>query len=252
MFGTAALLSLLLPNLKPADAMRKHLKVILADTGIELKRNWQAITSQPKLYAPIMYLTLVQAVLGTILTLAPALALALLAAPLTDVSQFLIIPAGLGMVTGVVLIGFFNRWWSKEKLVRGSSLIMAISFLVLGLVGRFHIFSSLAGNQELVAVRWFVAALVLTLGLVNAVLSTSAQTILQENTSEDTRGKVFGALNMLLNIASTLPVLLAATLADRFGVTTVLIVLGGFLTVAVLALAAFSLRQTKALTRSSN
>jgi MFS family permease len=60
----------------------------------------------------------------------------------------------------------------------------------------------------------------------NGLISIAAQTLLQENTTDETRGKVFGALNMMVNIAATLPILFAGILADLIGVTRVITVLG--------------------------
>jgi len=71
-----------------------------------------------------------------------------------------------------------------------------------------------------------VAGLVLILGFMNAVVSAASQTILQENTTEATRGKVFGALNMMVNIAATLPIFFAGILADLTSVNAVITGLG--------------------------
>jgi hypothetical protein len=50
--------------------------------------------------------------------------------------------------------------------------------------------------------------------------------VLQENTTEAARGKVFGALNMLINIAATLPIFFAGILADLTSVNAVVTTLG--------------------------
>jgi MFS family permease len=71
-----------------------------------------------------------------------------------------------------------------------------------------------------------VAVLVLILGFTNALVSAAAQTILQENTTDASRGKVFGALNMMINIAATLPIFFAGILADLTSVTMVISWLG--------------------------
>jgi MFS family permease len=74
-----------------------------------------------------------------------------------------------------------------------------------------------------------VAPLVFVLGFMNAVVSVAAQTILQENTTDTNRGKVFGALGMMINIAATLPIFFAGILADLFGVAAVVTTLGASL-----------------------
>jgi hypothetical protein len=54
--------------------------------------------------------------------------------------------------------------------------------------------------------------------------------MLQEHTTDATRGKVFGALNMMVNIAATLPILFAGILADLTSVTKVIMAIGLLLT----------------------
>ena len=75
-------------------------------------------------------------------------------------------------------------------------------------------------------IGYIVAALVFALGMLNAIISTTAQTVLQENSAEEVRGKVFGSLNMFINLASTLPILLTGVLADLLNVSTVVAVMG--------------------------
>ncbi len=231
MFAAASLLSIGLPSLKPSSWLTQSITEIFAKTWHELNTNTRMIFSTPKLYFPILQLATVQAVLGTILTLAPAIAMTVLGAQLTDVSQYLIVPAGLGMVVGVIGVGFVTRiLHEKLKIVRYSAFATALILLALGLSTEFHFLGLGYGTPTVLIAQLTVAVIVLALGAGNAILSTTAQTILQENTTDAERGKVFGSLNMVMNIASTLPVLIAATLADAFGVAKILVFLGLALT----------------------
>ena len=65
-----------------------------------------------------------------------------------------------------------------------------------------------------------------------ALLAIPAQTTIQEDTPEAMRGKVFGLQNNLINIALSLPLVLAGTVVSRYGLLPVLWAL------AALALAA--------------
>ncbi|MFY8148309.1 MAG: MFS transporter, partial [Prochlorococcaceae cyanobacterium] len=58
------------------------------------------------------------------------------------------------------------------------------------------------------------------------------QTTIQEDTPEAMRGKVFGLQNNLINIALSLPLVLAGTVVSRYGL---LPVLWGLAAVALLA-----------------
>jgi MFS family permease len=64
------------------------------------------------------------------------------------------------------------------------------------------------------------------------------QTVLQENTPESSRGKVFSVLGVAISAFSLIPILLSGLLADIFGVTPIFIGLG----VVVILTGLFGLR----------
>jgi MFS family permease len=106
--------------------------------------------------------------------------------------------------------------------------IAALALLLLGLVNRLH------GAAAQYQIGLLVAPLVFTLGFMNAIVSVAAQTVLQEHTTESTRGKVFGALGMMINIAATLPIFFAGILADIFGVPAVIFTIASALLIFAL------------------
>jgi MFS family permease len=227
----AALADLLLPTMK---AIRIRHRLTLRE---EVKRVWGEISSNldtirksHRLYFPIMQLTITQSVVGIVLALAPALSLALLRTKLTNSSHVLLIPAGIGLVAGVILINSLIVKYSTARVVAISMLIASLGLTALGLAGQIYRIHSASINS----VSTIVAILVFSLGLFNAMISAAAQTMLQEATTDQTRGKVFGALGMMINIAATLPVFFAGILADVFTVTKVLSVLGFGLTLFAL------------------
>jgi MFS family permease len=69
-----------------------------------------------------------------------------------------------------------------------------------------------------------VVALAFFAGISYAAVAIPAQTQLQEDLPEDVRGRVFGVLNMLVSVASFLPILVVGPIADLFGTTIVLVV----------------------------
>jgi MFS family permease len=79
-----------------------------------------------------------------------------------------------------------------------------------------------------------VAVVVFMLGALNAVISSTAQTLLQEKSSEASRGKIFGSLNMFINIAATLPILVSGALASVLSVTEVIMAIGSCVVVYAL------------------
>jgi MFS family permease len=205
-------------------------------THDEVLRNWRTIRANHNLSFPILQLTITQATLGIMLALAPALSVAVLHAPIQDSSHYLVIPAGIGMVLGVVSVGRLTKRWAKIRLIAVGMILGAGALTLLGLSSFLHnAFAEAAesGPGPVVSIGLIVASIILVLGFLNALISAAAQTVLQENTTEASRGKVFGALNMLVNIAATLPIFFAGILADLTSVNTVI----GFLGIVLLGFA---------------
>jgi predicted MFS family arabinose efflux permease len=132
---------------------------------------------------------------------------------LSGASEVLIVPAGIGMVGGAIAIGQFLKDKNKARMIEIGLLLAATCLFTLGMIKK------LPQNN----ISLLVASLVLTLGFANALVSVSAQTLLQLNSTEETRGKIFGALNMMVNIAATIPVMLAGVTADLVSPLSVLI-----------------------------
>lgn len=212
MLLVAGLLTLGLPDLKAEQPVKLRLRRLWHYTQVELKRNWHAISTTHHLNFPITQLTIGQAVLSVIIALAPALALNILGLPLSDSSHYLILPAGAGLVTGVVMAGRLTSW-GKTKMIAISLPLAATLLLSVGLVGA-HLADdpnrhAIAGSTGLM-----IAVLVFGLGFCNALVSVAAQTMLQEHINSNERGRVFGVLGLFMNLAATVPVFIVGILAD--------------------------------------
>jgi MFS family permease len=229
MFALAGVLVTLLPNIHVKESSIMPFWRIVRYTGHELRANWRLIRSTHNLSFPILQLTITQSILGVILALAPALSLAILGVPIQNASHYLIFPAGIGMVLGVMMIGRLTMRVSRIRLIAAGLVIAAVALVLLGLANRLHDSGGGSAFLSHYQIGLLVAPIVLILGFMNAVVSVAAQTVLQEHTDESSRGKVFGALGMMVNIASTLPILFAGILADLTSVQSVVAALGSML-----------------------
>lgn len=64
------------------------------------------------------------------------------------------------------------------------------------------------------------------IGIANSLVFVPSNTLLQERTSEEVRGKAYGVLNTLVGILSFIPIILVGGFADTYGVSTVIIGIG--------------------------
>lgn len=229
MFALATGLVYLLPSIQVKESSGMPFRRVIRYTFHEILENWKLIRSNHNLSFPILQLTITQSILGVILALAPALSLSILHVPIQDSSHYLVIPAGIGMILGVIAIDRIILHVSRIRVIAVGLLIAASALVLLGLSN--HLRGPANGPAVLAhyQIGLLVAPLVFILGFMNAVVSVAAQTILQENTSESSRGKVFGALGMMINIAATLPIFFAGILADLTSVQAVISALGIFL-----------------------
>ena len=155
-----------------------------------------------------------------------------------DVNKFPILfvtPAVLGMGFGAMLIGNFLHNKSKQLLAR-------IGMLITGFVVLMFPYGYILTSREFVRdLNLFLPpklditnihimiVLAVIIGFAFSLVFVPSNTILQEETTDRERGKIYGSLNTLVGIASIGPVLGVGYAADIFGVSIVLTVIGLFL-----------------------
>ncbi len=121
---------------------------------------------------------------------------------------FLLAAAGVGMVLGAALLG--GTWGASFH----HKPLPLIGFLSMAFVlGVFTYANRL----------WLGLALSVFLGIGAAFVGVPMQTLIQRQTPESMRGKVFGFQNNVVNIALTLPLAIAGPLTVQFGLQVVLV-----------------------------
>jgi MFS family permease len=124
------------------------------------------------------------------------------------------------------MVGHFTKRFSKLAIISTGLVIVGAGLALLGLSGQLYRSVNGVVLAHPYQIGILAAILVFLLGFVNAIVTVTAQTILQESTNDDNRGRVFGALNTMINLAATAPVLVVGVLADLVSVTKVIIAVG--------------------------
>lgn len=242
LLGVAFLLALVFPSIitKPDEqgkklifALRRRKISDIKDIGLyEILHTMKLIKGKLSVLTSIMILAGVQMVVGVLAVLVPGFLEKSLQIKATDASYVLVIPLGLGIITGGLILGKIG-----QKLVRRNLVSRAIIFggLLFFLVGIAPIISP--------AIRYFrhpgpvpffyqpplssvlvVGSFLLGMAMVSILVPT--QTVLQENTPDKDRGKVFSVLGVAMSGLSLIPVFLVGVLADLFGTTPIFIGIG--------------------------
>ncbi len=120
---------------------------------------------------------------------------------------FLLAAAGIGMVFGAALLGHWGDRFHNKPLPLTGFLLMGFVLCVFTLI------------KDL----WLGLALSALLGVGASLIGVPMQTLIQQQTPEPMRGKVFGFQNNAVNIALSVPLAIAGPLTDAVGLRVVML-----------------------------
>lgn len=199
----------------------------------EIGDTLRLIRGKLPLLSSIAILAGVQMVIAIIAVLAPGFLEKTLQIKATDASYIIIMPLGLGIVTGGLILGRFGDRFIKRKLVSRAILFAGILFFLEGIspiispaIRYFRHYKRPLSfiTQPSLSTVFAISSFLLGIALVSILVPS--QTVLQENTTDKDRGKVFSILGVAMSAFSLVPVLLSGFLADIFGTHPIFIALG--------------------------
>lgn len=178
----------------------------------------------------------VQGVIGVLAVIMPSYLERVLRIHATDASYFLMLPLGLGMVSGALIVGKFFHGHPKRYVVIPAILIIGLLFLLAGAVPAIsYLLQSTDLPIHITRPRYFFKAPSLSLlfslgsyltGLCTVAIIIPCQTVIQESTTEQNRGKIFAVLAVVMTAFAAFPVIVAGILSDVFGVIPLITLLG--------------------------
>ncbi len=195
-------------------------------TAIDVMRNSREI------YNSIFLLAVSQTLLLVLAAIAPGYASQILNISIQKFPLFFIVPAALGVLVGAIILVTWLHERSKEKLTTLGLFLSGGAMLLLPYGSRItareivHDLNNLLPHFLDLTTLHFVIVLAFILGLANAFVFVPSNTILQEKTKDEFRGKIYGVLNALVGIFSLIPILAVGGLSDFFGVGVVIIGIG--------------------------
>jgi len=224
MFALAALAILPLPSVKPETAP-SPLNAGRALTHVvdELREGIAFVQRTPQIAWSLRYLGIGASIIGVLGALGPGFATTVLGLRPEDIF-FIMGPAGLGAVTGILFLNSFGQYIPRRLLIDIGLVLTSAMLLAIALVRpivdvlspaiqpiEVSLPSLLSAALSLIAL---VIAIAFGAGIAYALISIPAQTALQEELPVNVRGRIFGILNTLLSVASFFPVLAAPLIAD--------------------------------------
>lgn len=178
---------------------------------VEFMEGYYFIKCHNKVSAALILLVTAQASIAILGALAPGFSDKVLGIDIEDSSILLLGPAAIGLILGALFVGQFGKRWNKNSLINGGIVLAGLSLLFLTFSGR-HLY--------------FAFILMFFLGIANAFIDVTCNTILQSETTDDFRGRVYGVLTAFVGGVSVLPVILTGVLSDAIGVSNVIFFIG--------------------------
>ena len=198
----------------------------------ELREGVAILRASAALRLGLFQLALALIIVFTVFALGPAYMVRVLARSDQD-TYIVLVPATFGLVALAFLLGqrpHFPRALTMVAAIvtaGGALTIMGVAPRILQHFGAFGVMIPLA------------VALSLIFGCALGALLVPAFTVLQERTTPESRGRIFGGIFTVINAAVAIPLLLAGVVADLVGVDRAVAALGVIL--LLLALGARSL-----------
>jgi MFS family permease len=194
----------------------------------ELGEGWSFIRRDPVIMNAILYWSIAIAVFMMLGTIGPTYLSVALG---IDSSRlfYILLPGGVGLVVGVVIIGRLATPENREAMINISLLAAGALLVAFGAIypSLTWLFSTVVDNAAPeVLVLGLLGALTFFLGLFNSFISVPAQTALQERSPENVRARVFSAFFTISNAILIVPVFFAAALADGIGYTQTILLIG--------------------------
>jgi MFS family permease len=249
----AAALCVTLPSAKPLqDDTRSARQAVVAaehavgSTFAQLREGLVYISAHRNISWSLVYLGITASLIGVLGVLGPDFATEALGLQPKDF-VVVVLPLGIGIVFGILMLNAYGRMLPRRRVIEGGLVSFGVLLMILAVARRItHFLQGVDAPptpvdlSALVSLLSIVIAIAFLAGVSYAVVAIPAQTQLQEDLPEEVRGRVFGVLNMLVSVASFVPIIIVGPISDFFGTSPVIFAVG--LLVALSGVASITLR----------
>ncbi len=207
-------------------------KVISKSIKEEVKNAISTILKVGDVSHAFSLLIVAQILIMVISVIGPGFATQILGVSIEQFPILFVTPAAIGMGVGAVFVTNFLHRFSRHKSATLGLFVCAIALFLMPYGSRvaskefIQVLNYYLPPALKVNILHIMVVLAFILGVSNALIFVPSNTLIQEQTSDEMRGKIYGALNATASLLGILPVVLVGSLADIFGVGTVLVIIG--------------------------
>ncbi|HYK95258.1 MAG TPA: MFS transporter [Candidatus Dormibacteraeota bacterium] len=200
----------------------------------QLREGIQIIRDNRTIAWSLAYLGISASLIGVVAVLGPSFARDTLGLSPKDLIV-VVLPLGIGIVMGVLLLNNYGKYIARRRAIEIGLVILGVLLVVLTVAGPVSRLLTGVGQHvpvvdlsSLTSLVSVVVAIAFLAGVCYGIVAISAQVQLQEDIPPDGRGRVFGVLNMLISVASILPIIVVGQIADWVGTTAVILGVAAF------------------------
>jgi MFS family permease len=235
----AAVLCFTLPGLPtPKAEGRSRLQAVVdaeravGSTFGQLREGLGYIRDHRSVTWSLIYLGITASLIGVLGVLGPDFATEALGLAPKDF-VVVVLPLGFGIVTGIIILNRYGRYLPRRRTMEVGLIALGALLGILSVARPLTAFlqgvpvpATPVDLSAIVSMLSIVVAIAFLAGNFYAVVAIPAQTQLQEDLPPEVRGRVFGVLNMLVSVASFLPIILVGPISDFFGTQPVIFAVG--------------------------
>lgn len=198
----------------------------------DIKQIVTLIYKTKNLYHALFSLTLAQLLVYVLAVIGPGYAQTVLKIRVENFPLFFITPAIIGMAIATAILGSISHKSSKSTLTKIGLVLLGVAILLMPYGNKVeskeivHLINIYLPHFLRINVLHIMTVLAFVIGFATAFVFVPANTILQEESSDEARGKIYGFLNTFVGLVSFLPVLMVGSLADIIGVKAVITIIG--------------------------
>jgi MFS-type transporter involved in bile tolerance (Atg22 family) len=236
LFALAAVFCITLPSDPPEPRQRgRAIQAVTeagqAVTGVfgQLREGVAYIAANRQIAWSLAYLGIAASLIGVVAVLGPKFARDTIGLTAKDLIV-VVLPLGIGIVFGVLLLNNYGKYVPRRRAIEVGLAVLGILLVILTVAGPVsRILTGVGGKVPLVDLSALTSLVAVTVaiafvaGIAYGIVAISAQVQLQEDIPAEVRGRVFGVLNMLISVASILPIIIVGPIADLVGTTAVIL-----------------------------
>jgi MFS family permease len=210
--------------LPESKSPHEKLASTFSDFWKEFITGFKYIKGEPGVLFPLAVLVGGNTVLAIMGAIFPLLGKEILGSSVEGSGPAIFIPVGVGAILGTLIVPRLVKKYRKRRLIETGLLALMTSTLLLAIL--VPVVAAALGAFGIVRVLLGVP-LIFLLGFSAMMVFVPSQTVVQERTPNILLGRIVSMLGFFMSIASIIPLIFGAAIAELLGVRIILILIAG-------------------------